>query len=120
MKAQRTEIESRLAQHGWNIAEVEDGSLEWWAHEIWRLESAWSPTGARAYLTWLVDPQNLTPNRKKEQGVWAVKASAVKPVGWLDGAGEYTLSLRHGWKDELPRLFEHLATLRDQGSVTAR
>jgi hypothetical protein len=85
MKAQRVEIESLLAEHGWNIAGVEDQALEWWADEIWVLESAWSPVGAQAYVTFLVDPQS-PPNRKKGQDVWAVKASAVRPVDWLTRA----------------------------------
>lgn len=112
MKAQKAEIESRLAKHGWDIVEVEDQALEWWADEIWRLESAWSPAGARAYVTFLIDPQSSNRNRKKGQDVWAVKASPDRPVDWLTGAGEYTLSLGQGWKEELAGFFEQLAMMR--------
>lgn len=114
MKAQRAEIESRLAKHGWNLVEVEDEALAWWADEIWRLESAWSPVGARAYVTFLIDPQSLSRERKKWQGVWAVKASPERPVDWLTGAGEYTLSLGRGWEGKLAAFFEHLALMRGQ------
>ena len=112
MKAQRAEIESRLAELGWNIVEVEDQNLEWWADEIWGLESVWSPVGARAYVTFLIDPQSSTRGRKKGQDVWAVKASPDRPVDWLTGAGEYTLSLGRGWKEESANFFEHLAIVR--------
>ena len=114
MKAQKAEIQSQLSKRGWNIVEVEDDGLEWWADEVWRLESAWSPVGAHAYVTFLIDPQSSARNRKKGQDVWAVKASPVRPVDWLKGVGEFTLSLGQGWKVELPDFFEHLATLRGQ------
>ena len=117
MNAQRAEIESQLGKHGWNIVPVEDYTLEWWADEIWRLESSWSPVGAQAYVSFLVDPQSFTWKRKKEQDVWAVKASPVIPVGWLTEAGECTLSLGQGWKERLPEFFEHLDTLRNRESV---
>lgn len=100
--------------------DVDDQTPEWWADEIWRLESAWSPVGARAYVTFLVDPQSSTRNRKKGQDVWAVKASPVRPVGWLNGAGEFTLGLGPGWKEELPGFFQHLIMLRNQENVSAR
>lgn len=112
MKAQRAEIQSQLGKRGWNIVGVEDQSLEWWADEIWRLESAWSPVGARAYVTFLVDPQSSARNRKKGQDVWAVKVSPVRPGDWLKGVGEFTLSLGRGWEESLPDFFEHLAILR--------
>jgi hypothetical protein len=120
MKAQRVEIESQLAKHGWNIVDVDDQTLEWWADEIWRLESAWSPAGAQAYITFLVDPQSSTRNRKKGQDVWAVKASPVRPVDWLNGVGEFTLGLGQGWKEELPGFFQHLIILRNQENLSAR
>ena len=120
MEAQRAEIQSQLAKHGWNIVDVEDQALEWWGDEIWLLESVWSPVGVHAYVTFLIDPQSPARNRKKGQGVWAAKASAVRPVEWLTGAGEYTLSLGQGWEEELPGFFEYLAMLRNQESVSAR
>ena len=120
METQRAEIQRRLAIQGWSIVEVEDQALEWWGDEIWLLESVWSPVGAHAYVTFLIDPQSSTRNRRKGQGVWAVKASAVRPVDWLTGAGEYTLSLGQGWEEESPGFFEHLARLRNQESAGAR
>ena len=115
MEAQRAEILKRLGRHGWELSEVEDEMLEWWADEVWLLESVWSPPGARAYVTFLVDPQSDTRNRKRGHGIWAVKASAARPTDWLAEEGEYTLSLGRGWEEELPHLFEYLDALRRRG-----
>jgi hypothetical protein len=119
MNAQRAELESQLGRHGWNIVLMEGDTFEWWADEIWRLESTWSPVGARAYVAFLVDPYSttFTRSRKKGQYVWAVKASPVIPVGHLTEAGEFTLSLGQGWKERLPEFLEHLETLRNRESV---
>ena len=114
MRAERANIESQLAKRGWVIVEVEDQALEWWADEIWRLESVWSPVGACAYLTFLVDPQSATRERKKGQGIWAVKASAVKPVDWGVEPGEYTWGLWGSSEEEMPGFFAHLEILRKQ------
>jgi hypothetical protein len=117
MRAERADIESQLAKRGWAIVEIEDQGLEWWADEIWRLESVWSPAGARAYVTFLVDPQSSAPDRKKGQGLWAVKASAVKPVDWgTTGPGEYTWGLGRCREEEMPGFFEHLEILRNEGA----
>ena len=113
MRAERADIESQLAKRGWAVAEIEDEGLEWWADEIWRLESVWSPAGARAYVSFLVDPQSSVPDRKKGQVIWAVKASAGKPVDWLTGPGEYTWGLGRFGKEEMPGFFAHLETLRN-------
>lgn len=121
MNAQRAEIENQLGKHGWHIVVLESHALEWWADEIWRLESAWSPVGAQAYVTFLVDPQSstFTRNRKKGQYVWAVQASPDIPVDRLIVTGEFTLSLGQGWKERLPEFLEHLDALRNRVSVSA-
>jgi hypothetical protein len=90
-------------------------NLEWWADEMWVLESVWSPVGGRAYLTFLVDPQ-FEGVRKKGEGVWAVMASPRRPEDWVRVEGEFTLSLGQSWEKRLPAFFEHLSTLRDRHS----
>jgi hypothetical protein len=115
MKAQRTEILGELSRHGWNAIPVEVYELEWWGDEMWQLESIWSPTGSRAYLTFLVDPQvPHSRTRKKGEAVWAVMASPAKPVRWQSADESFTLSLGPGWEERMPHLFEHLAMLRNQ------
>ncbi len=114
MQTQRTELLDRLPEHGWRVAGEEE-NLEWWADEMWMLESVWSPVGSRAYLTLLVDPM-VGPNRRKGEAVWAVMASLTKPASRLSAEGEFTLSLGPGWKERLPEFFEHLSALRGQSS----
>ena len=113
MKTQREEILARLAHHGWRARPCEDEGLEWWADEMWLLESTWSPVGSRAYVTFLVDPQ-FEGVRKQGEAVWAVMASPGKPGGRLHVEREFTLSLGQGWKKRLPEFFAHLAALRGQ------
>jgi hypothetical protein len=112
MQAQRQELFNQLPEHGWRLANQEE-ELEWWADEMWRLESLWSPVGSLAYVTFLVDPMS-DGERKKGEDVWAVMASSIKPVSRLEVEGEFTLSLGRGWKQELPTFFQHLAALRSQ------
>lgn len=112
MQAQRIELLNQLPEHGWRAAGVEDG-LDWWADEMWLLESVWSPVGSRAYVTFLVDPQFDGP-RKKGEAVWAVMASPAKPMSRQQVEGEFTLTLGQGWKNRLPDLFDHLSSLRSQ------
>jgi hypothetical protein len=85
---------------------------------VWLLESAWSPVGSRAYITFLVDPQ-FDGNRKKGEAVWAVMDSPVKPGHRPSTGGELTLSLGQGWMKRLPDFFEHLSKLRSQSEGTS-
>ena len=110
MQAQRTELLALLPEHGWRVATIEE-DLEWWADEMWLLESVWSPIGSRAYITFLVDPQ-FEGNRKKGEAVWAAMASLFKPASWLAGEDEFTFSLGQGWRDHVPYLFAFLGILR--------
>jgi hypothetical protein len=114
MQTQRTELLDRLPEHGWRVAEEEE-NLEWWADEMWLLESVWSPVGSRAYVTLLVDPM-VGPNRRKGEAVWAVTVSQAKPTSRLSAEGGFTLSFGQGWKQRLPEFFEHLSAFRSQST----
>ena len=110
MQAQRAELFSLLPEYGWRVAEIEE-DLDWWADEMWLLESVWSPVGSPAYITFLVDPQ-FDGNRKKGEAVWAVMGSFRKPVSYLQGEDEFTFSLGHRWKDNLPAFFGFMHAMR--------
>ena len=117
MSAQRDEIHSQLAGHGWAASRLEDHELEWWADEIWLLESLWSPQGARAYLTFLVHPLDYTHDRRRGERVWAVGASARKPTDRLAAGAEFELSLSAGWRERLPALFDFLSAVRNSADL---
>jgi len=112
LETQKAELLNRLDAQGWRVASVED-ELEWWADEMWRVESVRSPAGVEAYVTFLVDPQTSNPRRRKKgEGVWAVMVSPGRPRDWLGVERSYTLGLGSGWARALPDLFEHLSALR--------
>lgn len=117
MQAQRAELLALLPEHGWRLAMIEE-DLEWWADEMWLLESVWSPVGSRAYVTFLVDPQ-FDGSRKKGEAVWAVMASLFKPASNLRGEHEFMISLGRGWKDKLPYFFTFIGILRGANKESA-
>jgi hypothetical protein len=94
-RSQADELRRRLPTHGWEVAEIEQPfEDEWWATELWVIESAWSPQSVRFYLTFLVDPMG-GPN-----DIWAVHASKERPKQRpLDN--NPLLRLGHGWQKEL-------------------
>ena len=90
----------------------ERDDLDWWAEEMWLLESLWSPVGYPTYLRFLVDPQGSGLARGVGDAVWAVLASPSKPATWLEGADASRFGLGRHWADGMPALFEYLASLR--------
>ena len=95
---QRERIVAAMRERGWQVVAVDESPDEWWADELVELESSWAPVGVRAFLAFLVDPQHDRVRRKGE-AVWAVLASASRPV---DGNGDGPkLSLGRGWQDRL-------------------
>ena len=110
MQTQRAELLALLPEHGWRVATIEE-DLEWWADEMWLLESVWSPVGSRVYVTFLVEP-SFDDNRKKGEAVWAVMVSPFKPVSSLQDEHEFTFSLGQGWRDHVPAFFGFMGILR--------
>jgi hypothetical protein len=107
---QRDQLIDRLGSHGWRATKL-DEQLDWWADEMWQLESNWSPRDARAYLTFLVDPMTGL-ERKPHEDVWAAAATPHKPIKQQDVRTGLTLSLGHGWNDRVQELIEYLNKLR--------
>jgi hypothetical protein len=126
MITQRNRLFESLPGYGWEVITVEDhprGSTDsdWFIDELWEVESVWTPKGLKVWIIFLVDPQ--TPNlteRKKGQGVWAVKASLRKPPDSRMGDAEIYLSLNPGWERRLPEFFSRLSDLRMQGMEEMR
>jgi hypothetical protein len=83
MHAYKTQLRQLLSDHGWEVVEVLEPG-DWWADEIWKIESRRNAWGLAIVLTFLVDPMWDAP-RKKGQGVWAIGATervpTERPVG---------------------------------------
>ena len=99
MKSPKQKLEDWLPTYGWEIDEVEENDLEWWADEIWKLRSVWSSSEARAYITFLVDPQ-WEGHRKKGQGVWGMGGCISYPRDRLEAESLVTMSYHHQSKSE--------------------
>jgi len=82
-----------LNRFGWELAQIRVEELEWWADEIWELRSVWSPVGACAFVTLLVDPM-WEGQRRKGQGVWAAGHSLVDPRSRSEAESGGTLPAR--------------------------
>ena len=99
MITQQEQLEVGLSASGWEIVGREKSNLDWWADEIWKIESIWSPVGFTIYLTFLVDPQQSRV-RKKGEDVWAIGASINRPKEREDGV-EALVPLRPKWGKRL-------------------
>ena len=103
--AQLAGLRKGLSEHGWEVAATEEPfEHEWWAAEFWTVESNWSPRGVRACLTFLVDPMSAST-------VWAVCATPKRPHQ-RPAAGAASMSLRHGWQQQLAPFIAVLGHLR--------
>jgi hypothetical protein len=106
VKSQAAALTDALAAQGWSLVEIEQPfEDEWWAAEIWQIESLWSPHGVRAYLTFLVDPQG------GQDDVWAVCASRHRPNQQTITC-EPKLRLLNVWQQELPNFIRALSQFR--------
>src|SRR5215510_5224523 len=120
MITQRNKLFELLPRYGWEVINVEDYLRgwtvpDWFIDELWEVESAWTPKGLKVWITFLVDPQ-APAERKKGQGVWAVKAGLRKPPESRIGDAEVYLSLNADWEKRLSEFFRRLSDLRKQGT----
>jgi hypothetical protein len=116
MKTLDIKLADSFAADGWDLAQRHAQDLEWWADEIWELKSRWSPEGASAFVTFLVDPM-WEGNRSKGQGIWAVGCSAGLPRSRGDAERECILRLK-GSKEEIEEFVDVVNGFRSShGSV---
>ena len=113
---QRNALVRMLAENGWRFIAREESDLDWWADEILVIESDWAPNGLRGYLTFLVDPMH-DGLREKEEFVWAVSASAERPVDHAAAKTGILLSLGRRWKQRLPEFVRQVNSLRQTGAT---
>ena len=111
MQTQASTLAQTLDKYGWHLlSKVE--MPEWWADEIWELESTWSPIGQSAWITFLVDPAVDPSSRRKGQKVWAAALSAVRPTDRNSKEFAYVMSLNSGWREIVDSFFQELDHLR--------
>ena len=121
MKAQRDELFHSLPKHGWQVVEVQEFfNVPWvrdWVDELWMIESVWRPSGLRAFVFFLVDPESGR-GRRKGQGVWAVRISNEfndLDVPYFGEEYEDFLIGKGHWKESLKEIFAKLAKLQQRG-----
>ncbi len=98
-----------LEQTGWKVTrEKGEHNFRAWYHEIWILESRWSPHSFTLFLTFLTDPQPGNPNP-----FWAIGTSSSLPVNIREAVGEPSLIITPLWMYELPHFVAGLTGLRE-------
>lgn len=109
---QQSALLTALANAGWELVAIEE-LHQWWADDVWRMRSVWSPQGREFYLTFTIDPSlHLHRHRRKGEGVWAVIASATLPTSRIPMEGQFEMSLCHGWAKRLSDFVLELAAFR--------
>lgn len=112
MTTQQQGLLNALTASGWELAASEQ-LHEWWADDVWRMRSVWSPQGREFYLTFLVDPQlDLHRSRKIGEGVWAVSVTSMLPTSQQELGPRFPL--RHGWQEQLSEIVSYVARFRHE------
>jgi len=74
-------LQNLLEADGWTIESLQLSSDCWWAKEIWKLSSRWSPEGASLYLSFLLDPDgDFDKNNPPDSAIWALNICNELPV----------------------------------------
>jgi hypothetical protein len=115
---QKRRVEVELERAGWRVAvrETPTSDLWWWIDELWEIESEWSPRGARAFVTFLVDPQGPIFRRAGEH-VMAVAITQHRPQN--PGEASPEVYLRPRWERNVKELAAQIEALRSSRSEGA-
>jgi hypothetical protein len=73
---------------------------------MWRLESVWSPISETAFITFVLEPENM-------EYVWEIMVSKEKPNHWGGNPNSFSLSLKK-WEKELPKFIAFLSDMRNR------
>ena len=115
MESQKRQLEEAIVSHGWRVAEREVIITEWWADEIWTIESVWTPVGFRLFLTFLVDPQS--GQRRPGEDVYAVSCSSIRPQTRADAVADPLIFVRPSWEKNLPEFLANVKEIRDRATA---
>jgi hypothetical protein len=104
-------LADRLEAAGWSVSQTELPSDSWWVAEIWSLQSTWSPTNRRLYLSLLIDPGLQTiPDTVGDKHIWAIAISDTFPESH---SGEWLLlENTHNISRKIPLIADKLTELR--------
>lgn len=101
------ELCEQLTRRGWSVVRHTD-DLEWWAREIWLLESVWAPHGFRLYVTLLSDP---LPGQEPFYNIGTCRRW---PEDRDEADGEPSMLFR-GWVENLPAFLDAMDACRKTG-----
>lgn len=117
ISSQQIQLEAVLLENGWRIIDRTTAGLEWWADEIWAIESERRPCGLKAYLTFLTDPMSFSHNRKRGEGVWAVLCTAKIAASPNEPEPIAEISLNH-WNENVNVVATKLGQFRDGAAAS--
>ena len=106
-------LEALLAGAGWRVQskEVDEQRIE---DEVWCIESTWSPQGATAYLTFIIDRHPPVGRGKAGRaGIWRVRASRNHPERHRSDQGDdVNFYLEKHWIETCPEFVKNLSRYR--------
>lgn len=106
------QVAEELRKAGWSLMPLELASDCWWATEIWELKSKWTPIGATAHLSFLVNPlEEFDPNNVPDKAVWAIGLSKDLPQDWAD-TEQAVIPIKRRMKDAIAEIVAEAAELR--------
>jgi hypothetical protein len=108
LTTQKRKISSQIEKEGWQIINIDD--YEWWEHEVWEIESRWSPIGKRAFITFIVDPQIL----RDKNAVISVTVSAKRTTSWSGNEDSFDLYFNNKWEEGLIEFIKFLSKIRNE------
>ena len=96
-----------VEKDGWRATGLDNYDFHKWSMETWLLESVWSPIGAMAYVSLLIDPQSDFQNPY----AWAIEVSDEKPIYGKEG--NCFLVALNQWKNEKDDFLKFLLQIRN-------
>jgi hypothetical protein len=111
MKTPKQKLADHLEVNGWDLEKIRESDLEWWADEVWELNSRWSPEGVSSFITFLVHPQHMG-ERRKGQAVWGAGSSSKFPTSRFEAETNGTISLNEISKGDIESFLDKIADTR--------
>lgn len=86
----------------------------WWADELWTIESVWTPVGQRLWIAFLVDPMHDGLRRRGEH-VWAVGVTKSAPSNASE-VSSTAVPFRNEWESHVEELLAHIRRFREEAT----